>query len=168
MKIESPIALNFIMQEELYFLNKDKNLYNNAPAMPAPVAAVVPDEFSFRGSKKGNFLILVHYHDQEFIAEAHLTALDNILKRKGFETDGVAILNMAKHNHADFESISAYFHPKKILFLGENALPKGIAPLQLNQPRQLDGCEVLYSFSFDEMMDSNDHKKAFWEQMKLL
>jgi hypothetical protein len=32
----------------------------------------------------------------------------------------------------------------------------------------LDGYMALYSFSFDEMMSSNDNKKAFWEQMKTL
>jgi hypothetical protein len=25
---------------------------------------------------------------------------------------------------------------------------------------------LLYSFSFDEMMDSPDNKRTFWEQMK--
>jgi hypothetical protein len=33
---------------------------------------------------------------------------------------------------------------------------------------QLNGCNTLFTFSFDEMMNSNDNKKAFWEQMKQL
>jgi hypothetical protein len=46
------------------------------------------------------------------------------------------------------------------------ALPAGIAVPGLNSPRQLAKASVLYSFSFNEMMDSPDNKKAFWEQMK--
>jgi hypothetical protein len=32
----------------------------------------------------------------------------------------------------------------------------------------LGSCMVLYSFSFDGMMSSNENKKAFWDQMKTL
>jgi DNA polymerase III psi subunit len=45
---------------------------------------------------------------------------------------------------------------------------QGIGNLPLNQPVQGKKTHVLYSFSFDEMMSSNDNKKAFWEQMKTL
>jgi hypothetical protein len=187
--IENPAALHFIMQDDLFFLNADKNLYQNkviaavpevvaveiaASIAEAPVAEIVvevaviekPIEFKYMGKKRKGFLVLVHYPELEFIKPTHLTALENILKRKGYEIDDVAIFNTAKHADANFEAITAYFKPQKMLVLGKNALPLGISPLALNVPQQLAGFAALYSFSFDEMMDNNDHKKAFWEQMK--
>ena len=183
--IENPAALHFIMQDDLFFLNTDKNLYANkvvadetsvaetviiAPVAISPVVEIAavekPVEFKYHGKNNRNFLILVHYPTLEFIHETHLTALENILKRKGFEIDDVAIVNTAKHDVIKLEPLSAYFKPQKMLVLGNSALPKEIQQLALNVPEQVAGFAALYSFSFDEMMDNNDYKKAFWEQMK--
>lgn len=185
MNIENPAALHFIMQDDLFFLNTDKNLYNNklvadetpvaeavitAPVVISPVVEIAvvekPVEFKYHGKNKKNFLVLVHYPTLEFIHETHLTALENILKRKGFEIDDVAIVNLAKQEAVSFENLTNYFKPQKMLILGKNAQPQGIQPLELNVPQQAAGLATLYSFSFDEMMDNNDYKKAFWEQMK--
>ena len=183
MDIENPVALHFIMQDDLFFLDEDRKAYAEAeiavsepvkvvpPAQPvlekvAPVLESKAVEFTFMG-KKGGMLILVHYPAFEFIHDAHLTALENILKRKDIAIGDVAILNMAKHPVAGFEDVINYFGAKKILLLGKLAWPAGIAPLQLNVPQQLAESTALFSFSFDEMMDSPENKKAFWEQMKL-
>jgi DNA polymerase III psi subunit len=61
-----------------------------------------------------------------------------------------------------------FFKPKKLLMLGKSSLPEDIELLTLNKPQQLNNCHTLFSFSFDEMMDNNENKKAFWEQMKQL
>lgn len=185
MNIENPAALHFIMQDDLFFLNTDKNLYNNKVVAatspdnevvdtPAVIVSQViekamvekPVEFTYHGKNKKNFLVLVHYPTLEFIHETHLTALENILKRKGFEVDDVAIVNTAKHDSANIELLTTYFKPQKMLVLGKSALPQGLQPMALNVPQQVTGFATLYSFSFDEMMDNNDYKKAFWEQMK--
>ena len=176
MDIENPVALHFIMQDDLFFLDEDRKAYADTeivvsePVKEAllaePVLEAKAIEFTFMG-KKGGMLILVHYPALEFIHDAHLTALENILKRKDIIVGDVAILNMAKHSDAGFEDLINYFGAKKILLLGKQALPTGIAPLQLNAPKQLAASMALFSFSFDEMMDSPENKKAFWEQMKL-
>jgi len=173
--IENPIALHFIMQDDLFFLEGDKNSYKKADVAVAepikeaitiePILETKAVEFNFTGTK-GGMLILVHYPALEFIHDAHLTALESILKRKEIAITDVAILNMARHIDAGFADLMTYFGPKKTLVLGQNALPKDIAPLKLNAPQQLDNSTALYSFSFDEMMDNPDNKKAFWEQMK--
>ena len=182
MDIENPVALHFIMQDDLFFLDEDRKAYADTEiTVSEPVKEAVPVEpifekvepvletkaveFAFMG-KKGNMLILVYYPALEFIHDAHLTALENILKRKDIAIGDVAILNMAKHCDAGFEGLINYFNAKKILVLGKQALPAGIATLELNAPKRLAASTVLYSFSFDEMMDSPDNKKAFWEQMK--
>ena len=177
MEIENPMALHFIMQDELFFVKEDREKQASI-AHAIPVRAIVEEEktgtvappvskpeFSYTG-KKGELLILVHYPDQEFIHEAHLSALENILKRKNLAVDDIAILNMAKNTGTDFETLVNYFVPQKILVLGEQSLPEGMVQLDINQPKQTGTSNLLYSFSFDEMMDSPENKRTFWEQMK--
>jgi hypothetical protein len=174
MEIENPLALSFIIQEDIFLLNKDKSVYDMPAAVTADVVSTPQEiqpaviDFNYLGSNTNGLLILVHYPAHEFIAEAHLTALENILNRKGLPLKNAAILNMNTHFAADIETITAYFKPQKMLILGKSAMPGGLPPIALNQLKQTGDFLTLYSFTFDEMMDSNDNKKAFWEQMKLL
>ena len=167
MKIENPIAFSFIMPDELYLLNKDKTPVT-AYMAPLPVTETQPDNFNFMGGNKKNFLIIVHYPEQKFIEDKHFTALESILKRLDFSVDDAAIVNRAKYADATIKQLRDFFKPKKLLLLGQPALPIGIGSLTLNKAQQLNGCHALFSFSFDEMLDNNENKKAFWEQMKQL
>ena len=182
MRIENPAALRFIIDDDLYLLNKDKAVASAPSKSPPPIggetshlpaqepgnAETAVVEFKYMGGNKKNFLIVVHYADNEFMDDAHLTALENILKRMELYMDDVAILNMANHNAITLEEATNYFSPKKILLMGQKALPKNMTVPVLNQPKQLENSRVLYSFSFDEMMSSNENKRVFWEQMKTL
>lgn len=182
MKIENPAALRFIIDDDLYLLDCDKSAAALAPSNPiAPPISVetlstqkpgnaetAVVEFKYMGGNKKNFLIMVHYTDNEFIDGAHLTALENILKRMELYMDDVAILNMANHAAITLEEATHYFNPKKVLLMGQKALPQNMEAVVLNQPKQLENCVALYSFSFGEMMSSNENKRVFWEQMKTL
>lgn len=210
MKVDNPQAFRFIMQDEIYLLDKDKTL-NAAPPDAAPVVAekseplavsagtteppapaitpvkeqlAAPEatvaetpqpviqttepEFNYLGKNNKNFLVLVNYAAEQHIAGTHLAALENILKRKDLTIDDVAILNVNKYTPVKLAALAAYFAPTRLVIMGKESLPEGIGNLPLNQPLQGKKTHVLYSFSFDEMMSSNDNKKIFWEHMKTL
>ena len=166
MKIETPAALRFIMQEDIYLLPADKAEPVSKPT--EPILKTQKIDFNYLGKNNKKFLVVTHYTNHEFIAEAHLTALESILKRKEYTLDDVAIFNLARHAQADLEQLKNYFNPQKVLLLGKKALPANSASLPFNQPQNIAQIIVLYSFSFDDMMDDVANKKAFWEQMKTL
>jgi DNA polymerase III psi subunit len=165
--IENPAAFSFIMQDEIYLLNKDKIEYGR-PRATEPVITTPELSFNYLGGNKKKFLVVVHYPGLEFIAESHLAALENILKRLEFSLDDIAILNKAKYDDVTLAGLTDFFKPAKLLLLGGNALPDGIGVLSSNEPKQINSFNVLFTFSFDEMMDNQEYKKAFWEQMKKL
>jgi hypothetical protein len=138
------------------------------PQVAKPVVETPKASFNYLGSNNKNFLILVNYTNQEHIAADHLAALQNILKRKELNLDDVAILNINKYTPVKLAELVACFAPTRLVIMGSNSLPEGIGNLPLNQPLQGKKTHVLYSFSFDEMMSSNDNKKIFWEHMKTL
>ena len=152
MNIENPLALHFIMQDELFFLKEDRE--TAAPVfIEEMVTAIVerepaienikpePKTNFFYTGKKSELLILVHYIDQEFINETHLLALDAILKRRNLAVGDITILNLAKSTGVDYEALLNYFKPAKILILGEQSLPDGIPKLAINQPEIMDQAE---------------------------
>ncbi|MCC8424786.1 hypothetical protein [Mucilaginibacter sp. UR6-11] len=186
MRADNPAALRFILQDDIYLLPGDKTLAG--PATSRPVADVLPEaaslppaepvshpvvqtpavQFNYLGKNKKAFLIITHYTGHDFIDDVHLTALQNILKRKEHELDDIAIFNMAKNRNAALDELLSYFKPQRLLILGKDALPANMEALALNELKDAGGYTALYSFSFDEMMDSTAHKKAFWDQMKNL
>lgn len=167
MNIENPAAFSFIMHDEIYLLNNDKTGYS-VNTTTLPTVQTPPLNFNYLGGDKKNFLVMVHYTTAQFINDTHLTALENILKRMQYSLDDVAIFNIATYAGVTFEQLMEFFKPQKLLLLGENAIPAGTQPLVFNKLEQLNNCNTLFSFGFDEMMNNNENKKVFWEQMKQL
>ncbi|HTI58870.1 hypothetical protein [Mucilaginibacter sp.] len=165
MKVEDTNALRYILQDELYLLAEDKDLYNETKVF-APEIKTPPPAFNYLGSNKKNFLILVNYPDREFIQDDHLVALEKVLSGIKHTRDDVAILNLAKNDSVNYEQIAAFFKPQTIVILGKPALPKGMGDARFNAIETLDGAKALLTFSFEEMMTNIDNKKAFWEQIK--
>ena len=165
MRVEDNNALRFILQDEIYLLNKDKSSFSGTPD-PQPEVQTKQPVFKYLGSNKKNFLILVNYDRHKFMQDDHFTALESVLGRLGHTSDDVAILNLANYDTA-YEQILAHFSPKTLVVLGRNTVP-GEIDLKFNTIEQVNGVKTLLTFSFDEMMTNIDNKKAFWEQMKNL
>lgn len=165
MKVEDTNALRYILQDELYLLDEDKNLYNETKAFAPEIKTPAPS-FNYLGSNKKNFLILVNYPDREFIQDDHLVALEKVLSGIKHTRDDVAILNLEKNAGAAYAQIADFFKPQTVVILGKQALPQGLSGLDFNTIAALDGGKALLTFSFDEMMTNIDNKKAFWEQIK--
>ena len=183
MNIENPRAFSFIMQDDIYLLDADKQLYASSAQQaaatvaaepeavyvaPLPVKETQPLNFNYLGGNKKNFCVLVHYPEHDFMHEKHLAALEATIGRLGFTREDVAIFNRAQYPDAVFELISAFFKPQKLLILGSSSLPVDIGSIALNTQKIINNHPTLFTFSFDEMMDSVENKKAFWEQIKLL
>jgi hypothetical protein len=145
---------------------KEQEPVAQTPVLTAPIQTPAP-AYNYLGGNKKHFLILTHYAGEEFIAADHLAALQSILKRKEYELADVAIINVAKFTTTIIDLVG-YFKPEKLLILGEAAVPAGMGIPPLNQHKKMKNGLLLRSFSFSEMMSSNENKKAFWEQVKNL
>jgi hypothetical protein len=138
------------------------------PAAPVTNVQTPAAAFNYMGGNNKKFLILVKYHDTEFIAPTHLNALESMLKRKDLSLDDVAILNINSYPQSAIADFNAFFAPQKLLIMGEKALPEGTRKPPVNKIFKSTAGDTLFSVDFEEMMPSNELKKAFWEQMKNL
>jgi hypothetical protein len=166
-KVEDTSALRFILEDDLYLLNEDKSLYAAAPQAQPEIQTQQP-VFNYLGANKKSFLILTSYTGHEFIKEDHLAALESVLGRIGLTREDVAIFNVPAHGSVAVEQMMAYFAPKKLVILGKSAVPPGMTSPLFNVIEKKGNISTLYTFSFDEMMSSNENKRAFWDQIKSL
>ncbi|MBK0377995.1 hypothetical protein [Mucilaginibacter segetis] len=166
MKVENPAAFDFIMHEELYLLHHDKTKHGTTQADALPVETLEPD-FNYMGNRSSSYLILVNYKDSEFLPLEHNTALESMLNRKDMQLKDVAIVNMFNCQLTNMQMLTAFFNPQKLIIFGNDALPQDMEAPELNNPQKTEKHAVLFTLSFEQMMQSNEYKKAFWEQMKI-
>ncbi|NCD68768.1 hypothetical protein [Mucilaginibacter agri] len=186
---DNPALLHHFLQDDLYLLKEDQGAYSDlsaksasmpteqpvSPIVEAPKAEPVQSvtetpklNFKYLGSNKKKFLILVNYADAQYMAEAHLKALESTLGRKTLSIDDVAIVNIAAYANYQHQDYLTFFVPEKLLILGASAVPAGLASVKLNAIEQLENRLQLYTHNFDEMLADREKAKAFWEQMKNL
>ena len=167
MKIEYPAAFNYILTDDLFLLDTDRAFFAGGHIVTAK-QGTPKTVFNYSGGNKKSYLVITFYDDEEHIAAPHRAALENTLKRLGYEMDDIAILNLYKHQEIPFNEIKLFFSPQKLLILGSNALPGGLESAKLNKPGKVGKINTLLTYSFAEMMTDNDKKKLFWEQVKQL
>ena len=139
------------------------------PLSPKTIEQETPKPaFNYLGGNKKNYLVITFYADEEHIAATHQAALENTLKRLGYVIDDIALLNHYHHTAISFDEMRHFFAPQKLLILGNNALPAGLTTAELNKIAKMTEPDTLLTYSFGEMMNDNDKKKAFWEQVKQL
>ncbi|QQL49203.1 hypothetical protein [Mucilaginibacter ginkgonis] len=172
--------LKDFLQDDLYLLPGDNVAIapsetaavsaNQQPEITEPIA--IPAEqtkqiiFNCLGPADSGFLILTHYPGEEYIAAAHLQPLEGILGRKNITTGGFTILNLAKQDVVSFNAIIQYFVPQRLLIMGADAIPDGLQMPALNTALQMADVKVLYTNNFEEMLPSDEKKRAFWAEMK--
>jgi hypothetical protein len=124
--------------------------------------------FKYTGGYQQKFLVLVHYPDHDVMEPGHLSALESTIKRRELSMDDIAIFNIGKYPGTELKAIGKFFKPKRMLLLGKDTFPAGLPEPVFNQLTMLGTCQLLYSYSFGEMMGNKENTKAFWEQMKML
>jgi hypothetical protein len=183
--------LRYLLTEDLYLLNADKEGYRNpahlsdivteptlepaiiepvieipAASEPAAVRETPVNNLKYAGSNKKHFLVICYYPHEDFMPEAHQKGLESTLSRIGYVLDDIALVNMAHCPGVDFARLASQFAPQKLLLLGSQAMPVGLQINGLNQTQTIKNMLALYTYSFDEMMGNKENTKAFWNQIK--
>lgn len=169
MNIENSLAYSFFFTDDVFLTAQDRQALTEAATLAIPPQVILQTTdpvFQYRGANKKAYLVISHYPDHDFMADAHLAALEATLKRLGIQSDDTAIFNYAKYPNSALKEITAFFKPEKILILGNRALPEDMQVASPNKPGQVGDIRTLFTFSFAEMMDNTENKKAFWEAIK--
>lgn len=162
MLAEHEAALRILMNDDLYFSWKD--LEPKEKEIPEVVAEKQIPEFVFIGKNQKNFLILIN----EVLPENHLKALENTLLRKQLTLDDVAIVDYSAFDDKSFDDINASFMPKKIVCFGLKPENLNLPKAAFNGISSFENLQILYTYSFIEMLGDKEKTKAFWEPMKTL
>lgn len=168
LKTIHPVALQFLMTEDLYAL-ADATVKPEALAI-APAVAVedAPTFFEYVGENNKYVLILLNDAAHKTISPKELETLQNILKGKKQDLKDVAILNLHQYPTATFKALKDFFACNALILFGINPAQLQLEGIQANEITLQNGTRILATFSIAEMLQHVDKKRVFWEEMKKL
>lgn len=170
MKAEHPNALRLLMQDDLYLIAQEADTITQNPGIDAIEAPIPQPEnliFKHAGNNNTHFLVIVNTSGHDFLEGAHLKALHSSLERKGLKPEDIALLNINPYPDAIKEWLISFFNPEKIWFAGVDPGSLGWKTMSINTVSTDENLQLLYSYSFSEMVGNKEKIKAFWDQMKI-
>lgn len=158
-----PIALRVLMTEELF------DLKDHEPQATESISyelSEAPLAFNYEGENNRYILILYRNDQQSSMPTADYHSLMKILEAKQLSLADVALLNFTAYPSASFKEMKDFFACKSMVLLGIAPSEIALQGIGSNTIDEHEGVKILATFSFTEMANSVDKKRAFWAEMK--
>lgn len=161
-----PIALRALMTEALFAVHDVERLEIEVSEPMAPTEQN-KEAFVFDGSKDKGILFILRYEEYPYFSPDAQDAFVKILEATKIKKEEVALVNLAHpDNPNDFKMIMEYFSPTKIILLGVEPKSLKLPDIAHNSYMRGRVAVVFNTFSFEEMFDNVDKKRAFWGEFK--
>ncbi len=138
------------------------------PVTPEPAKEDAPPIFNYLGENNRYMLLLVNSPGENIMPAKELEALQSILQAKKLDLKDVAIVNHTHYSSLLFQQLREYFACSTLVLFGVNPQHLKMPDFPPNVITPYEGIKVLSTYSFAEMLGSNDKKRAFWNEMKKL
>ncbi|MGX5688648.1 hypothetical protein [Arcticibacter tournemirensis] len=168
LKTSHPLALHFLMTEDIFSVDE---LQDAAPAVTAPSTEKEEESmpvFDYQGENNRYMLLLHDNPNQKLMPSGELDTLTTILLAKKMEIKDVAIVNIAQYPSVTWRQLKEYFACNSLVLLGVTPRRLQLNEIPQNAVTSFEGMNVLFTYSFAEMLNNNDRKRAFWNEMKKL
>lgn len=166
-----------LFTEDIYVI-PEKAVIEQArvPNPPDPVKVTVEisnepahqqkQDFEYLGDNNKYFLVLIDDKIHTRINPAHQEMLLKIMNAKKLELRDLAILNISRYPAAKFSELKSFFSCSKILLFGVTPSQIGLPSVNLNKVGTAGTVKVLVTHSLEEMRNSPEKKREFWNIMK--
>jgi len=161
---DNPYAVRILMDDIVYTFD---TFEENSTTKSENIAQ--PAYFNFIGKNKKAILYLVESEKDDYFSPAAYDAFNKTILALGLTMDDIAVFNLSGiSTETSFEILTAFFNPSKVILAGSNPERIGMPHLSLNTSIHLDQVKILYTYSFEEMLNDIDKKKLFWQSVKAL
>lgn len=162
MKASDPVALQYLMTEDIYLISEEQIPQTSEDGTETNLI------FNYLGENNKFMLLLIQEDSHPNLRSNELEALANILGAKRMSLKDVAIVNQRKYSTSSWKEFKTYFACSSIVLFGIDPPEVKIRTLPKNAITDFEGMQVLFTYSFSEMLNNVDKKREFWNQMKKL
>lgn len=149
---EHPLALSFLMNEDLYLLKEKKE-------------EIIWD---YWGDNKRFVLILHEDKNAKYIQEADKEFLLKILAALKLGQESIALVNIEQYSQLNWSDLQAFFASNKVLLFGVEGSRFGQNDLPEYQPQTWGNVGVLAAPALSVLKDDVAAKAKLWTALKTL
>lgn len=173
-----PVALQALMTEVLFSFKEEEPTLKvevdnssaraeNREAKQVGSEEKIDKTFVYQGNMDKGILFILRYQEYPYFSPQADDAFMKIMKAIGLSKEEVALVNLAHpDNPNEFKQIMEFFSPQKIILLGVDPKSLRLPEIQHNSYMRGRIAVVFNTFSFEEMFDDLDKKRAFWNEFK--
>lgn len=171
---DNQAALRMLFTEDIYIIDKTPvqlrteqvKTHISEPLSKDEIEKEVKTDFEYVGDNNKYFLVLINDAVHTRMNPVHQDMLMKVMAAKKLELRDLAIVNISRYHQADFNSLKAFFTCNYLVMFGVDPLKIGLPATTLNKAEQKGNVKILATYSFDEMRNSDDKKREFWNVMK--
>jgi hypothetical protein len=172
----NPASLKMLFTEDIYLIQEREQIITQ---QKAPIEAVTGDQhiikapdveqtfsFDYVGDNNKYFLVL---HDDQIhtrMNPVHQEMLLKVMAAKNLELRDLAIVNLSRYPNIKFDSLKNFFSCTRLALFGIQPSVLGINTLKLNKEQTVGSVKILATYSLEDMRNSADKKREFWNVMK--
>lgn len=165
----NPIALQVLMTDTIF------NIDIQAPPTEEVSPEVTPAQKETKlvlktlGGNNKNILFVISDNNNEFLSPEAEIAFMKILRALKLDLKDIVVLNHRESlGNITFEKIENQLKPEKCIFMGINPQLFEIKACAKNILTSTNNVQLLYTYSFDEMLKDTEKKRLFWDAIKLM
>jgi len=163
----NPLALQVLMSETIFDIDfpipsVDDKVFDTPP---------VQRELEIRtyGGNNKNILFVISDNSNEFLSVDAEIAFMKILRALKLELEDIVMINYNQSNAGlTFAKMQEKLNPRNCIFLGAEPKSLEIEGCAENILTVKDNVQLLYSYSFEEMLQDTEKKRLFWDAIKLM
>ena len=172
----NPVSLKMLFTEDIYsiqednpaILKHDNPTEGDAREQNIPISNIGKPTpiFEYLGENNKYFLVL---HDDKIhtrINPVHQEMLLKVMAAKKLELRDLAIVNICRYPDLKFESLKTFFSCTRVVMFGITPSDLGLDTLKFNREQSADNVRILATYSLEDMRNSPEKKREFWNIMK--
>ena len=126
----------------------------------------VKKDFEYQGDNNKYFLVIIDDKIHTRMNPVHQEMLLKVMNAKKLELRDLAILNINRYPEAKFNGLKSFFSCNRLVLFGVSPAQIGLPSISVNKAGSAGIVKVLATYGLEEMRNSADKKREFWNIMK--
>ena len=175
---QNQATLKMLFTDDIYFIQEDKGQIPVQGPVIQPSLVEVPGkdepelsasiEFEYQGENNKYFLVLIDDKIHTRMNPVHQEMLLKVMSAKKMELRDLAIVNINRYPEVKLNALKSFFSCSRLVMFGVVPAQIGMPSISQNKIESAGNIKVLATYSLEEMRNSADKKREFWNVMKNL
>lgn len=171
MQTRNPVALQQLMTETVFAIPDTVSASVEPIRLTEQTTPSTADQtltFKYWGENQKKYLFVTHDEQHEYLSPLSTEAFHKILTALELDQSHVAITNISGATNIDKQQLLLFFKPKVVILFDVGPKISGMQLQKENVTWEEQGVSYYQAFTFEQILEDTEKKRAFWNIIKTL